>query len=287
MNDLSSISVIKRILSRHGFKLSHSLGQNFLVDPSVCPKMVQESGANKDICVLEIGPGIGVLTKELCKLAKKVVAVEIDEKLIPILSETLCEYDNVKVIHGDIMKIDLKELFKNQFGDCKAVVCANLPYYITSPIIMHLLEEKIPAEAITVMVQKEVAIRLCAPPGQRESAAVSSAVHYYSNPEILFEVLRDSFYPPPNVDSAVIRFEVRKEPPISLLNEEFFFQIVAAAFAQRRKTVVNSLSAKLKIPKAELADVLSKIGVSEKERAERLTLDNLAQLSNELYRKRE
>ena len=285
MSDLSNINVIKAILGRHGFKFSHALGQNFLIDPEVCPKMAEYSGADEDVCVLEIGPGIGVLTKELCERAKKVVAVEIDERLLPVLDETLRDYDNVKIIHGDIMKIDVKKLFKEEFGDSRAVVCANLPYYITSPIIMYLLESGVPAEAITVMVQKEAAVRFCAKPGERECGAVSAAVHYRSKPEILFDVPRDCFMPSPNVDSAVIRFDVLNEKPIELLNEETFFKVVAAAFVQRRKTAVNSLSAELRMNKGELSQLLVSLGISEKVRAENITLEEFAKLSNELFKR--
>ena len=285
MSDLSNMNVIKAILGRHGFKFSHALGQNFIIDPDVCPSMADNAGIDEDVCVLEIGPGIGVLTKELCKRAKKVVAVEIDTRLLPVLDETLKEFDNVKIINGDIMKLDVKKLFEEEFGDSKAVVCANLPYYITSPIIMYLLESGVPAKAITVMVQKEAAVRLCAKPGERECGAVSAAVHYRSKPEILFDVPRECFMPSPNVDSAVIRFDVLDEKPFELLSEELFFKVVSCAFTQRRKTAVNSISAYLKMSKAEITDVLISLGISEKVRAENITLEEFTKISNELYKR--
>ena len=236
MRNLSNIKVIKEILYRHGFSLTKSLGQNFLIDPDVCPAMAQASGAQKGVGVLEIGPGIGVLTAELAKLAEKVVTVELDERLLPILEETLVDFDNVEVVQGDILKINLPELLEEKFAGMRIVVCANLPYYITSPVVMLLLESRLPIDRITVMVQKEAGERLCAEVGSRTAGAVTVAVDYFAQAEILFEVARTSFVPAPKVDSFVIQLEVRKEPPIATQDEAGFFRMVKAAFGQRRKT---------------------------------------------------
>ena len=188
MKRLSDIGTIRDILSRHGFTFSKALGQNFLVNPSVCPRMAEASGASAGVGVLEIGPGIGVLTNELCQLADKVVAVELDKRLLPVLDETLAEYDNVKIIRADVLGLDLNRLIAEEFPGLRVVVCANLPYYITSPVIMKLLEDRLPVQAITVMVQKEAAQRICAPVGSRESGAVTVSVNYYAKPQLLFGV---------------------------------------------------------------------------------------------------
>lgn len=283
MERLSDIGEIKNILSRHGFTFSKAMGQNFLINPSVCPRMAQLCGANKEKGVLEIGPGIGVLTNELCKVAKKVVAVELDTRLLPVLSETLAEHDNVKVINNDVMKLDLNTLIKEEFGDMEVVVCANLPYYITSPVIMKLLEDKIGISALTVMVQKEAADRLCAKVGSRESGAVTVAVNYYSEAEKLFLVSRGSFMPAPNVDSAVIKLNVAKEPRIKVYDEKLFFKMIKSAFAQRRKTISNSVTSGLGISKESFKSACETAGVSPSARAEALRLDELGTLCNAIY----
>ncbi|MBQ7798999.1 MAG: 16S rRNA (adenine(1518)-N(6)/adenine(1519)-N(6))-dimethyltransferase RsmA [Oscillospiraceae bacterium] len=281
---LSDIGYIKSLLQKHGFQFSKALGQNFIVDSSVCPKMAELAlGGDKDFGVIEIGPGIGVLTRELSRCAKKVVAIELDKRLIPILKETLADCDNAEVIHGDAMKLDLHALIKEKFEGMRVAVCANLPYYITSPIIMGLLEAKLPLDNITVMVQKEAAERLCAAPGDRECGAVSAAVSFYSKPEILFGVGRDSFLPPPKVDSAVISLKILENPPISPKDEAFFFKCVKAAFAQRRKTVANSLSATMHIDKSKVTEILESANISPLARAEALTLKELSDLSDALY----
>ncbi len=281
---LSDISYIKSLLQKHGFQFSKALGQNFIIDSSVCPKMAELAlGENKDFGVIEIGPGIGVLTRELSRCAKKVVAIELDSRLIPILKETLSDCENTEVIHGDAMKLDLAALIKEKFNGMKVAVCANLPYYITSPIIMGLLEAKLPLDNITVMVQKEAAERLCAAPGDRECGAVSAAVSFYSKPLILFGVGKDSFLPPPKVDSAVIMLKILETPPISPKSDAFFFKCVKAAFAQRRKTVANSVSATLHIEKAKVTEILEQCSISPLARAEALGLSELSILSDALY----
>ena len=277
--ELSNINHIKALLSRHGFHFSKAMGQNFIIDSTVCPRMAEFCAGDGDFGVIEIGPGIGVLTKELSKVAKKVVAIELDKRLIPILKETLSECDNVEVINADAMKLDLAALINEKFAGLKVAVCANLPYYITSPIIMGLLEARLALDNITVMVQKEAAERLCAAPGERECGAVSAAVSYYSKPEILFDVNRDCFLPAPNVDSAVISLKLRSEPPIKIEDEKLFFKCVKAAFSQRRKTVLNSVSATLSIEKQKLSAALEENGISPLSRAEALSMDNLAALT--------
>jgi 16S rRNA (adenine1518-N6/adenine1519-N6)-dimethyltransferase len=282
MSHLSDPGQIKEVLSRHGFHFSKALGQNFLINGSVCPRMAAECGAGECEGVIEVGPGIGVLTWELSQVAKKVTAIELDQRLFPVLEETLADCDNVKIVPGDVMKLDLRQLIQEEFGGGPVCVCANLPYYITSPVILRLLEEELPVTAITVMVQKEAAQRLCAPPGSRECGAVSVAVHYRSVPRVLFPVGRGSFMPPPNVDSAVIRLDLRKEPPVEVRDEEWFFKVSRAAFAQRRKTAANSISATLGVPKAQVEEMLTASGIPANIRAERLTLEQLAILSNGL-----
>ena len=282
MNRLSDIGTIKDILSRHGFTFSKSLGQNFLINPSVCPRMAELSGADEGVGVIEIGPGIGVLTNELCKLADKVVAIELDKRLLPVLEETLGEYDNLKVVNADVLETDLHKLIEDEFSGMEVVVCANLPYYITSPVIMKLLEDKLPRSAITVMVQKEAAQRICAEVGSRQSGAVTVSVNYYAKPEMLFLVSAGSFMPAPKVDSAVIRLNVLDEPPVKVNDEKKFFSVIKAAFSQRRKVISNSLSSGLSLDKSKTADVLEKSGVPLNARAEKLSLQNFADIANNL-----
>ncbi|MBQ8001709.1 MAG: 16S rRNA (adenine(1518)-N(6)/adenine(1519)-N(6))-dimethyltransferase RsmA [Ruminococcus sp.] len=283
MDRLSDIGEIKRIMESSGFSFSKALGQNFIVNPSVCPRMAEMCGADKECGVLEVGPGIGVLTNELCKVAKKVVAIELDKRLPEILAKTLADHDNVKIISGDVMELDLHKLIEEEFGDMDVVVCANLPYYITSPVIMKLLEEKLPIKALTVMVQKEAADRLCAELGTRASGAVTAAVRYYSEPKLLFKVSAGSFMPAPKVDSAVIRLDVRQSPSVELKSEKMFFRVVKASFAQRRKTVLNSVSSGLSMDKATVTRIMEQAGVSPLARAEQLTLEDFASLANALW----
>lgn len=282
MNKLSDIGTIKDILGRHGFTFSKSLGQNFLINPSVCPRMAEYSGAGDGVGVIEVGPGIGVLTNELCQLADKVVAVELDKRLLPVLSETLGEYDNLKVVNADILELDLHKLIQDEFRGMEVVVCANLPYYITSPVIMKLLEDRLPIKAITVMVQKEAAQRICAKVGSRQSGAVTVSVNYYAQPEMLFGVSAGSFMPAPKVDSAVLRLDILDEPPVNVNDEKKFFSVVRAAFSQRRKVISNSLSSGLSLDKVKIAEILAKADVPTTARAEKLTLQNFADIANNL-----
>lgn len=281
--NLADFSTLKRVLESEGFNLKKSLGQNFLIDPEVCPRMAA-SACDKETGALEIGPGAGVLTRELADAAKKVVSIELDERLRPVLKKTLADKDNVEVIFGDAMKLDLAALIKEKFADCSRVaVCANLPYYITSPIIMMLLESRLPIDNITVMVQKEAAERLCAEVGSREAGAVTVAVSYYAETEILFGVDRESFLPPPNVDSAVIRLTLRPSPAVKVKDEKAFFRFIKACFAQRRKTLVNTVSSSLGISKEALRKALSELSLSETARSEELSMAELAALSNKLF----
>ncbi|MBQ9551484.1 MAG: 16S rRNA (adenine(1518)-N(6)/adenine(1519)-N(6))-dimethyltransferase RsmA [Clostridia bacterium] len=282
MNTLSDVATIKELLARHGFRFSKSLGQNFIIDPTVCPRMAQSCGAGQGVGVLEIGPGIGVLTEQLAQFAEKVVAIELDERLLPVLDETLGAFDNVRVIHGDVLKTDLHKLLEENFFGMKAAVCANLPYYITSPVLMYLLESRLPVESITVMVQKEAADRLCAKVGSRDAGAVTVAVNYYAEAEKLFDVPAGSFLPAPKVNSSVIRLTVRPAPPVALEDEALFFRMVKAIFAQRRKTAANSVSAGLGIPKSDVIAALAAIGQEENARAERFDLEQLAAFANAL-----
>lgn len=286
MNNLSDINVIKSILKRHGFTFSKALGQNFIINPSVCPRIAEEGGAAQGVGVLEIGAGIGVLTAELAKRAEKVVCVELDTRLLPVLDETLAEFDNVKIINDDILKVDLEEILSEEFGDMPVVVCANLPYYITSPVIMRLLESRLKINSVTVMVQKEAAARLCAEVGSRNSGAVTVAVNYYAEAHKLFDVSRGSFMPSPNVDSAVIRMDILPEPPIKVSDEKFFFSMVKAAFSQRRKTASNGISAGTGIPKETVIKAIESAGLPTTIRAEALTMSQLGELCEELYKEK-
>lgn len=282
MERLTDISTIREILGRHGFTFSKALGQNFLVNPSVCPRMADAAIRHDRVGVLEIGPGIGVLTKELLLRADKVVAVELDKRLLPVLDETLAEFDNLKVVNADVLQLDLHRLIKEEFDGLDVVVCANLPYYITSPVVMKLLEERLPIESITVMVQKEAAVRLCAEPGTRDSSAITAAVRYYCDPELLFHVSAGSFMPAPRVDSAVIQLDLH-EPTVHLKDDRTFFKVIKGAFAQRRKTVLNSLSSSLSLDKNDVRAILKSAGIDENARAERLTLQDFAAISDGVF----
>lgn len=282
--NLTNIGTVKDILGRHGFSFSKGLGQNFIINPDICPKIAENGNAQAGFGVLEIGTGIGVLTAELAKRADKVTAVEIDSRLLPILAETLEEFDNVKIINEDVMKCDLHKLIAEEFGGLRVAVCANLPYYITSPIIMMLLENRLPIESITVMVQKEAAQRLCAKVGTRDSGAITVGVNYYGTVKKLFDVSRGSFMPAPNVDSAVIRIDLNTEHRLDEESERFFFKVVKAGFSQRRKTLANSLSSVMGIPKEKAYSALKGLGLPEAARIEQLDIEQLIALSAELQK---
>lgn len=282
--NLTNIGTVKDILGRHGFNFSKGLGQNFLINPDICPKIAEMGNAREGYGVLEIGTGIGVLTKELALRADKVSAVEIDTRLMPVLDETLKEFDNIKIYNEDVMKADLHKIISEDFSGLRAAVCANLPYYITSPVIMLLLESHLPIDSITVMVQKEAAQRLCAKVGSRESGAITVGVNYYGSVKQLFGVSRGSFMPSPNVDSAVIRIDIDREQRLSPEEEKFFFRMVKAGFSQRRKTLANSLCSMLGIAKNDVYTSLSDLGISESVRIEALTMEQLMALTKELIK---
>lgn len=283
MTNLSNIKTVKDIIEKHGFRFSKSLGQNFIVSESVCPKMAENCGDSNEAGILEIGAGIGVLTVELAKKYKKVVSVEIDKNLIPILAETTYEYENVKIINNDILKLDLEELVKSEFSDCDEVrVCANLPYYIISEILMYILESGADIKSITVMVQKEAAERICAEPGTRNSGAISLAVRFYGIPKILFNVGRRCFIPQPNVDSTVIKIEVDSSLSVRVKNKNNYFKVIKAAYGKRRKNILNSLSMGLAMSKKEIENILKKVNISPTKRAEQLSFDDFVNLSNEI-----
>lgn len=281
--DLCDLATIKKVMSRHGFTFSKALGQNFLINPDVCPEMAHSLGANEKTGVLEIGAGVGVLTKELAKVAGRVVSVELDKRLFPVLEETLDGFDNIELVNDDIMKLDFCAFLEEKFDGCDSVmVCANLPYYITSPIVMLLLESGAPIDKIVVMVQKEAGERLCAGVGSRLAGAVTVAVNYYADSEILFDVGRESFMPSPKVDSVVISLTPRKEKKYNVSDERHFFTVVKCAFAQRRKTALNSISNTLGVKKEMVADVFDKLAIDKNIRAEKLTMEELISIAEQL-----
>lgn len=282
MYNLSNPKIVKELMKESGVSFKKSLGQNFLINPTVCPKMAQEACPNKDYGVIEIGPGIGVLTAELAKRARKVVAIELDSGLKTILEKTLVEFDNVELVFADVMKIDLKRLIQQEFSNMKVCVCANLPYYITSPVIMHLLESDLPIESIIVMVQKEAADRICAKVGTRQAGAISVAVNYRSIPKENFKVSKGSFLPVPKVDSQVITLQLRKKPPVVVNNEQHFFKFVKACFSQRRKTLANAVSSSLGIDKKVVIEALIYCEISPDIRAESTSMQQLADIFNRL-----
>ncbi|AWP30300.1 16S rRNA (adenine(1518)-N(6)/adenine(1519)-N(6))-dimethyltransferase [Paenibacillus glucanolyticus] len=285
-DDISTPRRTKEIISRHGFSFKKSLGQNFLIDQNILYKIVEAAGLDEDKGALEIGPGIGALTEKLAQTAGTVTAIEIDQRLIPILREVLEPYENVKVHHGDVLKVDLHELFQQDFaGVSKVSVVANLPYYVTTPILMKLLEEKLPLENIVVMIQKEVAERMAAAPGSKDYGSLSIAVQYYSEPKLVCIVPHTVFIPQPNVASAVIRLAVREEPPVSVEDEGFFFEVVQASFAQRRKTIANNLKSRFFAGEGRerLEQLLQEAGIVPSRRGETLSIEEYAKLSNVLY----
>ncbi len=282
MEKLTDIGVIKALMKKHGFEFLKGLGQNFLINPSVCPKIAEQGNAKKGFGIIEIGTGIGVLTAELAKRADKVVAIEIDDRLVPILEDTLSEFENVKIINEDVLKTDLSKIIDENFKGLDVAVCANLPYYITSPVIMKLLESRLRIKSVTVMVQKEAGKRLCADMGTRDMGAVTVAVNYFSKPKILFDVSRGNFIPSPNVDSCVVRFDIKEETPKGVEDEKFFFKVARGAFSQRRKTLANSVSSALAIEKSIVLRSLEQSGLAVNVRPEQLSMEEIINFSNVL-----
>ena len=270
------------VLQKYNFNFQKKFGQNFLIDTHVLDKIIRESGVTKEDCVIEIGPGIGTMTQYLCENAREVVAIEIDKNLIPILQDTLSAYDNVTVINEDVLKVDIKKLAEEKNGGKPIKVVANLPYYITTPIIMGLFESHVPIDSITIMVQKEVADRMQEGPGSKEYGALSLAVQYYAKPEIVANVPPNCFMPRPNVGSAVIRLTCHGKAPVEVKDERFMFDIIRASFNQRRKTLVNGLgnAGFLPVTKEQVAEALEKMELSPTIRGEALSLEQFAQLSN-------
>ncbi|WP_028543458.1 16S rRNA (adenine(1518)-N(6)/adenine(1519)-N(6))-dimethyltransferase RsmA [Paenibacillus taiwanensis] len=280
--DIATPTRTKDIIRKHGFSFKKSLGQNFLIDMNVMRRIVQSADLDEHTGALEIGPGIGALTEQLAKQASKVAAVEIDQRLIPILADVMEPYNNVSVVHGDVLKVDLQALFQEQFAEMdKVSVVANLPYYVTTPIMMKLLEERLPLKNIVVMIQKEVAERMAASPGGKEFGSLSVAVQYYSEPEIVCTVPPTVFIPQPNVESAVIRLKVRDKPPVEVNDESRFFEVVQASFTQRRKTIWNNLKARYSgdIGIDQLQTALETAEIDPSRRGETLSLEEFARLS--------
>ena len=283
MLELPDMQVIRALSKRYDFSFSKGLGQNFLIDPEVCPAIAEYGIPARECGVLEIGTGFGVLTQQLALRSEQVTAVELDRRLKPVLAETLAGFDNIRIIWQDIMKVPLQAFLQEHFGAREVAVCANLPYYITSPILMHLLESGAKLRSITVMVQKEAAERLCAEIGTREAGAITAAVRLRGHAEQLFEVPRDSFYPSPKVDSAVIRITPYDTPVCSEQELQQVLKTVKAGFGQRRKTAVNALSAGLSLPKEQVTAALGECGLSTNVRFEQLDLDTLLRLSSHLF----
>ena len=285
MIDVCNPAVIRELLAKYGFHFSKSKGQNFLTQRWVPERIVCASGIDKTCGVIEIGPGFGPLTQELCQKAGKVVAIEVDQTLQPVLRETVGEFSNLEILFADALKTDLPAMVADEFSGLRPVACANLPYYITSPVLTKLLESRC-FSLITVMVQREVAQRICASPGSRDYSAFTVLCNYHAQPELLFDVPASCFFPQPKVTSAVVCLKVRTEPPAELLDEHTFFRTVRAAFAQRRKTLLNALSSGFsELGKSELAETLHTCSISPMVRGETLDIPSFAALSNALYRR--
>ncbi|AFS69201.1 MULTISPECIES: 16S rRNA (adenine(1518)-N(6)/adenine(1519)-N(6))-dimethyltransferase RsmA [Exiguobacterium] len=286
MKDIATLHRTKEILAKHGFSFKKSLGQNFLIDLNVLGNIVGAANLTPDSGVLEIGPGIGSLTEQSAKQAKKVVALEIDQRLLPILEDSLAPYPHVKVIHGDALELDLETIVDQEFtqqGITDLAVVANLPYYVTTPIIMRILEARTPFRTLIMMIQKEVAERIGAKPGTKAYGSLSIAIQYYAEAEVCFTVPKHVFIPAPNVDSAVIRLNIRKEPAVKTLDEKLFFEVTRASFAQRRKTILNNLSSHFgKAEKEAVEAALHEAGIDPRRRGETLSLQEFAQLADAL-----
>jgi 16S rRNA (adenine1518-N6/adenine1519-N6)-dimethyltransferase len=283
MKETTITESTRDLIKKHDFRMAKKLGQNFLIDESVLKTIIDCSELSKEDCVLEIGPGLGVMTQVLSEKAGEVLAVEIDRNLIPILKVSLFGLENVKVINEDILKLDLNKVLEENFGKTPVKVVANLPYYITTPIIMKLLEENVNFKSITVMVQKEVGERLCAPPGGKDYGAITVSVQYRCKPQKILIVPPESFIPRPEVESMVIRLDSRDKPPVIVKDEKLYFRVVKASFGQRRKTLLNALtSGNLGKTKEEFRTILSENNIDEKRRGETLSLEEFAKIANEL-----
>ena len=282
MDRLSSHRATKEVVNKHNFKFSKSLGQNFLIDDNVIDRILEGARLSETDRIIEVGPGIGTLTREMGKVAENVVAIEIDKTLIPILKETLADLDNVEVVNEDILKVDVQGLINEKLNGGPVKLVANLPYYITTPIVMKFLEEDIPVTDIVVMVQKEVADRMNAKPSTKDYGALSVAVQYYCDTEIVAKAPRHMFVPQPNVDSIVIGLHVRDEKKYVVDNEDIFFKTVKASFGQRRKTLLNSLGGLGFLSKDQIREALQAANIDEKRRGETLSIDVFANLSNEI-----
>ena len=282
MDRLSSHRATKEVVNKHNFKFSKSLGQNFLIDDNVIERILEGARLSETDRIIEVGPGIGTLTREMGKVAENVVAIEIDKTLIPILKETLADLDNVEVVNEDILKVDVQGLINEKLNGGPVKLVANLPYYITTPIVMKFLEEDIPVTDIVVMVQKEVADRMNAKPSTKDYGALSVAVQYYCDTEIVAKAPRHMFVPQPNVDSIVIGLHVRDEKKYVVDNEDIFFKTVKASFGQRRKTLLNSLGGLGFLSKDQIREALQAANIDEKRRGETLSIDEFANLSNEI-----
>lgn len=284
--DIATPVRTKEILQKYGFAFKKSLGQNFLIDPNILKNITEYAGLTKDSGAIEIGPGIGALTEHLARKSKKVLAFEIDQRLLPILADTLSPYDNVNIIHEDILKADIQHIVDEEFKDVDDImVVANLPYYVTTPIIIKLLTERLPLRGIVVMLQKEVADRIGAKPGTKEYGSLSIAIQYYTRAETVMIVPKTVFMPQPNVDSAVIRLTLHDKPIVEVDDEEFFFQVTRASFAQRRKTILNNLTSQLpngKALKEVISETLEGLGIDPSRRGETLSIQEFASLSNAL-----
>ncbi|MBQ1250697.1 MAG: 16S rRNA (adenine(1518)-N(6)/adenine(1519)-N(6))-dimethyltransferase RsmA [Clostridia bacterium] len=280
--DLCNMDVIKVLLAKHGFSFSKGLGQNFLCEASVPFDIAEGAGIDEETCILEVGPGIGTLTQELCKRAKKVVSIELDKRLPALLADTMSEFDNFTLVPGDILKVDIPAIVEEHFAGAKRIVaCANLPYYITSPAIAALIDSKC-FDAITVMVQKEVADRICADAGSSEYGAFTPYIAYNAQARVILDVGRECFIPSPKVDSAVVRMDLYKEPPVEVCSEKLFFRVVKAAFAQRRKTLLNCLGTGFggQLTKDQLKECMESCGISPSARGETLDIQAFAALTN-------
>ncbi|WP_061810600.1 16S rRNA (adenine(1518)-N(6)/adenine(1519)-N(6))-dimethyltransferase RsmA [Rossellomorea vietnamensis] len=285
--DIATPIRTKEILTKYGFSFKKSLGQNFLIDPNILRNITEYAGLSEKTAAIEIGPGIGALTEHLARTSGKVVAFEIDQRLIPILDDTLSPYDNVKIINEDILEADVEAIINREFeGFDDIMVVANLPYYVTTPIILKLLMERLPIRGICVMLQKEVGDRISAQPGTKAYGSLSIAIQYYTEAEMVMTVPKTVFMPQPNVDSAVIRLTKRERPPVEVISEDFLFTVTRSSFAQRRKTILNNLTSQLpqgKEKKELILEALSQAGVEPTRRGETLTIQEFGRLSDELY----